>query len=116
MYLFKEDLWQKTKGTSLRQVPVPIEYKGIRFDEGFHADLIVEEKVNLELKCVEHVAPSHKKQVQAYLRLTGCKMGYLLNFGEEVLRTGIPRCVNGLEEKPLCASAPLWETRPEFHT
>ena len=81
-----------------RQVPVPITYKGIRFDEGFRADLIVEGKVILELKSVERVSAAHKKQVQTYLRLTGCKLGYLLNFGEDVMKTGIPRCVNGLEE------------------
>jgi len=52
----------------------------------------------LELKSVERVIPAHKKQVQTYLRLTGYKLGYLLNFGEEVMKTGITRCVNGLEE------------------
>jgi hypothetical protein len=69
--------------------------------------LIIEGRVILELKSVERVAPAHKKQVQTYLKLTGCKLGYLLNFGEEVMRTGITRCVNGLEEQPLrpCASA-----------
>jgi len=81
-----------------RQVPVPIQYKGIRFDEGFRADLVVEGKLILGLKSVERVSAAHKKQVQTYLRLTGCKLGYLLNFGEEVMRTGITRCVNGLEE------------------
>ena len=90
-----------------RPTPVPITYKGIQFDEGFRADLIVEDSVILELKSVERVAPAHKKQVQTYLKLTGCKLLYLLNFGEEVMRTGITRCVNGLEEQPLrhCASA-----------
>ena len=79
----------------------------MQFDEGFRADLIVEDSVILELKSIERVAPAHKKQVQTYLKLTGCKLGYLLNFGEEVRRTGITRCVNGLEEQPLrhCASA-----------
>jgi GxxExxY protein len=81
-----------------RQIPVPITYKGMRFDEGFRADLIVENKVILELKCVERTTAAHKKQVQTYLRLTRCKLGYLLNFGEEVMKTGITRCVNGLEE------------------
>ena len=81
-----------------RQVPVEINYKGIKFDEGFRADLIVEGKVILELKSVEKVTATHKKQVQTYLRLTGCKLGYLLNFGEALMRTGITRCVNGLEE------------------
>ncbi len=81
-----------------RQVSVPIEYNGIRFDEGFRADIIVEQKVLLELKSVERVVQAHKKQVQTYLRLTGLKLGYLLNFGEAVLKNGITRCVNALEE------------------
>ena len=84
-----------------RQVPVPIIYKGIRFEEGFRADIIVEKKVLLELKSVETISPAHKKQVQTYLRLTGLKLGYLLNFGEAVLKSGITRCVNGLEEDHL---------------
>ena len=81
-----------------RQVPIPITYRGARFDEGFRADLIVERMVLLEIKSVERVIPSHKKQVQTYLRLTGMKLGYLLNFGEAVLRDGITRCVNQLHE------------------
>jgi GxxExxY protein len=81
-----------------RQVPVTIQYKDIRFDEGFRADIIVDSKVILELKSVEHVSAAHKKQVQTYLRLTGCKLGYLLNFGEALMKAGITRCVNGLEE------------------
>jgi len=81
-----------------RQVPVAIQYKDVRFDEGFRADIIVDSKVILELKSVEHVSAAHKKQVQTYLRLTGCKLGYLLNFGEALMKAGITRCVNGLEE------------------
>ncbi len=81
-----------------REVPVPILYKGIRFNEGFRADIIVEKKVLLELKSVERILPAHKKQVQTYLRLTGLKLGYLLNFGEAILKNGITRCVNGLPE------------------
>ncbi|MCF7798173.1 MAG: GxxExxY protein [Candidatus Marinimicrobia bacterium] len=81
-----------------RQVPVSIRYKDLRFDEGFRADMIVSGKVILELKSVEQVTAAHKKQVQTYLKLTGCKLGYLLNFGEAVMKTGITRCVNGLEE------------------
>jgi len=79
-----------------RQVSVPIVYKDLRFDEGFRADLIVAGKVLLELKSVERVTPAHKKQVQTYLRLTGLKLGYLLNFGQAVLKDGVTRCVNGL--------------------
>jgi hypothetical protein len=58
------------------------------------------------------VTPAHKKQVQTYLRLTGCKLGYLLNFGEELMKRGITRCVNGLPEQNLCAPAPLREVFP----
>jgi len=82
-----------------RQVEVPIIYKNIRFEEGFRADIIVENAVLLELKSVERVAPTHKKQVQTYLKLTGLKLGYLLNFGEAVLKNGITRCVNGLTDE-----------------
>jgi len=78
-----------------RQVPVPIVYDGIRFDEGFRADLIVNGKVILELKSVERVTSAHKKQVLTYLRLTGMKVGYLLNFGEALMKDGITRSING---------------------
>lgn len=81
-----------------RQVPVPIRYKGIELSEAVRADIRVENKVILELKSVETVTAAHKKQVQTYLGLTGCKLGYLLNFGEALMKTGITRCVNGLEE------------------
>lgn len=81
-----------------RQVPVPIRYKNLSFTEGFRADLIVEGKVLIELKSVERITAAHKKQTQTYLRRTGLKLGYLLNFGEAVLKDGITRCVNGLED------------------
>lgn len=84
------------RGLSIgRQVPVPIEYEGLRFDEGFRADLIVEGKVIVELKSVERVHPAHKKQVLTYLRLTGMKLGYLLNFGAPLMKDGITRTVHG---------------------
>lgn len=78
-----------------RQVSIPIEYHGIKFDEGFRADILVENKVIIELKSVESVSNAHKKQVLTYLRLTGCKLGYLLNFGEALMKDGISRIVNG---------------------
>jgi GxxExxY protein len=78
-----------------RQVGVAIEYQGERFEEGFRADLIVGGKVIVELKSVEKVSPSHKKQLLTYLRLTGMKLGYLLNFGEAMMKEGITRTVNG---------------------
>jgi GxxExxY protein len=81
-----------------RQVPVPIRYKDLVFDEGFRADLIVEGKVIIELKSVEKITAAHRKQIQTYLRLTGLKLGYLLNFGEALMKDGITRAVNRLEE------------------
>jgi len=78
-----------------RQLSVPIEYKGIKFDEGFRADMLVENKVIIELKSVESVSKAHKKQVLTYLRLTGHKLGYLLNFGEALMKDGISRIING---------------------
>ena len=78
-----------------RQVGVSIEYQGETFSEGFRADLIVGELVIVELKSIERVTPAHKKQLLTYLRLTGLKLGYLLNFGEALMREGITRTING---------------------
>jgi GxxExxY protein len=78
-----------------RQVPVPIEFEGERFDEGFRADLIVEGKVIVELKSVRRIDPAHKKQVLTYLKLTGLRLGYLLNFGEALMKDGITRVIHG---------------------
>jgi GxxExxY protein len=81
-----------------RQVPISIELRGIKFDEAFRADIVVEGKVVLELKSVEQVTRAHKKQLQTYLRLSGFKLGFLLNFGEALMKKGITRTVNGLDE------------------
>ena len=78
-----------------RQAPVAIEFEGLKFDEGFRADMLVEDKVILELKSVESVSKAHKKQVLTYLKLTGMKLGFLLNFGEAVMKDGIYRIING---------------------
>jgi len=82
-----------------RQVPVAIEYQGLKFEEGFRADLIVENKVIVELKCVEKLNNAHKKQLLTYLRLTGMSLGYLLNFSEALMKNGITRTVNRLLEE-----------------
>ena len=82
-----------------RQIPIPIEYSGFRFDEGFRADIVVEEKVILELKSIETINNAHKKQLLTYLKVTGMKLGYLLNFGEALMKDGIIRIVNGLAER-----------------
>lgn len=81
-----------------REVPVRIEYDGITFEEGFRADLIVEEKLIVEVKTVEKLHPAHKKQLLTYLRLTDMRLGLLINFAEALIRDGITRVVNRLEE------------------
>lgn len=82
-----------------RQVPVAIGYGEIAFEEGFRADLIVEGKVIIELKSVVSINDAHKKQLLTYLRLTGTRLGFLLNFGESLMKHGITRIVNGMPEK-----------------
>lgn len=81
-----------------REAPILVRYKGRQLDEGFRADLIVEGRVILELKSVESVKEVHKKQLQSYLKLTGLRLGYLLNFNTPIMRNGIIRCVNRLPE------------------
>jgi GxxExxY protein len=81
-----------------RQEPVAFEYQGHRFDEGFRVDLIVERKVIVELKCVDKLNNAHKKQLLTYLRLTGIRLGYLMNFSEPLMKHGITRTVNRLAE------------------
>ncbi len=80
-----------------RQVAVPIRFQGMEFDEGFRADLIVEEKLIIELKSVERLQPVHSKQLLTYLRLTNNHLGLLVNFGENLLKDGFKRVVNGLD-------------------
>jgi len=81
-----------------RQVPIAIRYKQMAFEEAFRADLVVEDKIIIELKSVEQVSEAHKKQRLTYLRLTGRKLGFLLNFGEALMKRGITRTVNGIED------------------
>ena len=82
-----------------RQVSMPVEYQGLKFDEGFRADILVENKVIVELKCVERINNAHKKQLLTYLRLTNTRLGYLLNFGEALMKHGITRTVHRLGEQ-----------------
>jgi GxxExxY protein len=87
----------KQRGLQVRrEVPISVRYEGVEFDEGFRADLIVEELVILELKSIENNAPVHKKQLLTYLKLTGLKLGLLINFGMPLIKDGIIRLVNGL--------------------
>jgi GxxExxY protein len=86
----------KKKGlTPERQKPMPILYDNIRFDEAFRSDLIVNGKVIVELKSVEALLPVHAKQLLTQLRLSGLKLGLLINFGAAHLKNGIKRVING---------------------
>jgi GxxExxY protein len=82
-----------------RQLPVPVVYETVSIDQGFRVDLLVEDKVVVELKSVEKVAPVHKKQLLTYLRLMDKRLGLLINFGSLLIRDGISRVVNGLTEQ-----------------
>ena len=82
-----------------RQVAVPIVWEGLSFDEGFRADLIVGDTVLVELKSVERLAPVYAKQLLTYLRLMDKRLGLLVNFGAALIKDGIKRVVNGLDEQ-----------------
>jgi GxxExxY protein len=81
-----------------RQLPVPIIWEDIRFEEGYRLDLMVEDKVLVEVKSVESIERVHKKQMLTYLRLMDKRLGILINFSQELIRDGISRVVNGLQE------------------
>ena len=81
-----------------RQVPIPIRYDELTFDEGFRADLLVEDKVVVELKSVEKLIPVHSKQLLTQLRLSDRRLGLLINFGQTRLKDGIERVANGMPE------------------
>lgn len=81
-----------------RQVPVPIEFDGLKFDEGFRIDLLVEESVVAEIKSLERNHPVHAKQLRTHLVLANLRLGLGLNFGLERMKDGITRIVNGLPE------------------
>jgi GxxExxY protein len=79
-----------------RQVSVPIAYDGLEFDEGLRVDLLLDDRVVVELKAVERLLPIHTAQLLTYLKLTGLRVGYLLNFNVVHLREGgIKRVING---------------------
>ena len=79
-----------------KEVAMPVHYDDVKLDLGFRADLIVDDLVIVELKAVENVLPVHKKQLLTYLRLTGLKLGLLVNFNVNLIKDGIERVVNGL--------------------
>ena len=77
------------------QVPVKVRYKEIELDVDLRLDIIVDDSVILELKSVNEIQPVHHKQLLTYMRLTGTKLGYIINFNVEALRDGIERVING---------------------
>ena len=81
------------------QVPFPLVYNGLKLDIGYRIDLIVEDLVIVEIKCVEAIAPVHKAQLLSYLRLTGRSLGLIINFHVEHLKDGIRRVVDGYDWK-----------------
>jgi iron complex transport system substrate-binding protein len=92
-----------------RQKAISFEYDGILFEEGFRADLLVAQRVVVELKSVEHLAPVHSKQLLTYLRLMHLPIGLLINFGAATLKEGLHRIVNQL---PSAASPRLRVNQP----
>ncbi len=81
-----------------QQQPIPVVYENFRIDTGFRADLVVEDKVIVEIKSVELIAPVHKKQLLTYLRLADKRLGLLINFNVALIKDGITRIVNGLSD------------------
>lgn len=81
-----------------RQVPISIQYRNFTFDEGFRADLVVDDRVLVELKSVDGLQNAHRKQILTYLRLSGLRLGLLINFSQGRFRDGIVRVVNQLPE------------------
>ena len=79
-----------------RQKPIPLIWNEIHLDIGFRSDLIVENKVIIEIKSVEQIANVHPKQLLTYLKITKLKLGLLINFNENLIRNGITRIVNNL--------------------
>jgi len=81
-----------------RQIPIPVHYDALVFEEGFRADLIVADRVIVEVKSTEASHPVHKKQLLTYLRLANKRLGLLINFGAPLLKDGVTRIVNRLPE------------------
>ena len=78
-----------------RQVPLPLEYRGLRLDCGYRIDLLVDTSVIVEVKVARKILPLHRAQVLTYLKLTQLRLGLLINFNVEVLRSGLYRIING---------------------
>ena len=87
----------RNRGLSvLRQIGLPVYYEGLKLEIGYRVDLIVGDKVIIEIKSIEALAPIHKRQLLTYLRLANMRLGLLINFNVERIKDGIQRVVNGL--------------------
>ncbi len=93
--IMEHELISKHNLTVARQYPIPVIWSGNKMEMGFRADLLIENKLIVELKSIESLAPVHYKQMLTYLKLSGIKLGLLINFNEELLKTGIKRIING---------------------
>jgi len=82
----------------IQQKPLPVVYKGIKLDCGYRLDLLVEEKVIVEIKSAENILPIHKAQLLSYLKLSGCKLGLIINYNVEQLKKGVQRVVNNFPD------------------
>lgn len=78
-----------------QQKPLPVTYKGVQLDCGYRMDILVNQQVLVELKAVETLAPIHQAQVLSYLKLSGIKVGLLINFNVKLLKNGVQRIING---------------------
>ena len=83
-----------------QQKPLPVVYRGVKLDCGYRLDLLVEEEVIVEVKVVDRLAPIHQAQLLSYLKLSGCKVGLLINFNVKVVKDGIRRVVNNFPDSP----------------
>ena len=97
--VYEEILYHELNKTGLevkKQSPISVSWDNLKMDHGFRADLIVESKVIVEIKSIETIAPIHQKQLLTYLKLTGIKLGLLINFNVALIKDGIKIIVNNL--------------------
>ena len=96
---YEECLYYEIKKTGLfveKQKPLPLVYEDVKLDIGYRIDIIIENKLILELKSVESLNDVHFAQLLTYLKLTNCKLGLLINFNVSLIKNGIKRVVNNL--------------------
>jgi GxxExxY protein len=84
-----------------RQVPIPVEYKGVKLDCGYRADIVIDGTIRVEIKAIDSLLPIHDAQLLSYLKLGGWKIGLLINFNVELLKTGLRLRVLGLVEEAI---------------